>query len=519
MKVVLYRRDFSDLAVPPQVDLTVNRYSHNVFGGPKVATITATGNAEALFEMINHLRAPVEIVNDLGDVVWWGYISELLVNMPAASYGVDLTAMYNRVSVAYTDQGLRFTTPWDEDDFSVSEYGKKELLLSLSDVFEGVALQQRSIQLENTRYPIPILKFPGGKEDTATITCVGWFQTLEWQYYANPLGKESYEETGEGGREIGEDDRPRLAQSFKIGTDTAWEAKSISIRAWKAGKEDPTDNLVVKLKANDGGQPAVATLAQGQIAGADMSTSAEWLEFALDATITLQPATTYWIHVARSGAVDSDAYYMVDTNLDFGYPRGKLLVYNTNLGAWGEDIHRRWGDLLFIVLGSLDSTVQIATIIENCGQFLAGAIIENESGMVSSPYRAGDTAGLYELQGLLSAGTANNRRLLCEVTQDRYLRIYEETPKPNKTKDSYALGQDGKLMTAALTPIEQSLCPVGIWCHLDKVIPASVDLSLVTDPNLFFVEEAEFDAENNIYNILATRNQVNAMDIGGVVIG
>lgn len=518
MKVVFFQRDFSELPVQPEVDFLVERYSHQVLGGPKVASLTARGEAAQLFGLINHLRAPIEIVNNLGDVVWWGYVSELAVNMPAASYGVDLGTMYNRVSVAYTDQGIRYTTDWAQDGYSVDEYGKKELLLSLSDMFEAGALQYQAIYLENKRYPTPVLKFPGGEEGTATLTCIGWFQTLEWLYYANPIGKESYEETGEGGREVGEDDRPKLAQSFQIGSSSSWDAKAIWIRAWKAGKNDPTDNLVVSLKADDAGKPGV-TLASGQIAGEDMSTSAEWLEFGLSSTITLMPGTTYWVHVARSGAVDVNKYYMVDTNLDFGYPRGNLFLYNSNLGVWSEDIYRRWGDLLFIIMGSLDTTVQMGMIVETCGQFLEGSIIENESGMASSPYRAGDTAGLFELNGLLSVGTANYRRLLCEVTQKRYLRVYEERARPAQVKDSYALNRDGRLLTAALTPIEQSLCPVGIWCHLYDVIPASVDLSLVTDPNLFFIEEAEFDVVAGTYNILATRDQANAMDIGGVIAG
>jgi hypothetical protein len=518
MKVTFSKRDFTALTVQPKSTFEIQRYSHTAFGGPKSATIEATGSLEHLFELINHLRAPVEIVNDFGDVVWWGYVSEVLINLPTASYGVDLTTMYNRVAVAYTDQGIRYTTDWSEDEYSVAAYGKKELLLSLSDAFDTGAAQYQAIQLANSRYPIPVLKFSGGKESTATLTCQGWYGTLEWTYYANPIGKESYEETGKGGREIGEDDRPLLAQSFRIGSSTAWGAKSIWIRAWKQGVSDPVDNLVISLKANNGGIPG-STLASGQVAGINISTSAEWYEFVLNTTITLQPATTYWIHVARSGAVNPSAYFMVDTNLDFGYPRGKIFLYNTNIGAWSEDIYGRWGDLLFIVMGSLSTTDQIATIIDNCGQFFADAIIENESGIQSNPYRAGDTSGLYELNKLLEAGTYNDRRLLCEVTKDRYLRVYEEASRPGNINDCYALNKEGQLLTPALTPIEPSLCPVGIWCRLYNVIPPSVDLSLVTDHNLFFIEEAEFDVKSGQYSILATRDQVNAMDIGGITEG
>ena len=64
--------------------------------------------------------------------------------------------------------------------------------------------------------------------------------------------------------------------------------------------------------------------------------------------------------------------------------------------------------------------------------------------------------------------------------------------------------------------MNNELCPVGIWCHLVDVIPASVDLSMVSDPNLFFIEEAEYDVAKGLYRILRSHNQFNAFDIGGI---
>jgi hypothetical protein len=145
--------------------------------------------------------------------------------------------------------------------------------------------------------------------------------------------------------------------------------------------------------------------------------------------------------------------------------------------------------------------------------------MENESGLESNPYRNGDTVGSYELEKLINTGTVNDRRMLCEVTRSRYLRVYEEPAKPSNARASYALNADGVLMMENLTAMDQSLCPVGIWCHLQDVIPASVDLSLISDPTLFLVEEAEYDVKAKKYNILATRNQSDAMDIGGTVQG
>jgi hypothetical protein len=117
------------------------------------------------------------------------------------------------------------------------------------------------------------------------------------------------------------------------------------------------------------------------------------------------------------------------------------------------------------------------------------------------------------------AGTSNSRRLLCEVTQNRWLRIYEEPAKPAATRNSYALKENGELLMKNLTSLDQSHCLIAVWCHLQDVIPTSVDLSMIADPSLFLIEEAEYDAINDRYHIIRTRDQGNVMDLGGVIQG
>ena len=521
MKFTLFNRDFSEMVVQPEMEVSVERYSWMAQGGAENATIQVTGKRAALFELVNHLRAPVEIINDLGEAVWWGYISELTIHLKGINYGVDIETMFNNVAVAYTDSGIRFTTQWSGNAESIAEYGQKEILLSKSDVVEADALQFRDTSLANTKYPIPTLKFSSGDEGTASITCKGWFKTLEWRHYANAQGKESYEVTGTGGREIGEDDRPMLAQSFQIAATVAWSASSIWIRPWKQGTDGnlPTDDLEIYLKADSGGMPG-NILASGSMSAADIGTNADWLEFVLDKTVSLSPGTVYWIHITRSGGVDETAYFMVDTNRDAGYERGELYLWNAPLNSWGIDMWGgNWGDLLFQVTGIIENTEQIKDLVASCGEFLKGVIIENISALESNPYRDGDTLASYELNKLLDTGTSNDRRLLCEVTRNRYLRVYEEPAVPTDPKESYALTEKGELMMENLTAMDQTLCPAGIWCHLQDVIPASVDLSMVADPSLFLVEEAEYDVKKGKYNILGTRNQSDAMDIGGAVQG
>ena len=515
MKVTIYRRDFSALAVQPGVEFKVERYSRNVIGGPKRATISATGDYAELWNLLNHFRAPVEIYTDRGERVWWGYISAVEPDVNVG-FGADLATMYNRIAVGYTNQNVRFTTQWSENADSVSAYGQKEILLSKTDSNLADALALRDTALAERATPSSPLKFSGSGSPKATITCSGWLETLDWKYYTNLTGKESYEITGSGGREIGEDDRPILAQSFQIAATTAWNATSIWIRPWKQGDTIPTDNLVVSLCSDAAGVPGTV-LASGSLAAADIGLQAEWLEVVLSAAVTLNPATTYWIKINRSGAVAESNYFMVDTNFNAGYERGAILLYNTNLAAWTSE--SLWGDLLFQIIGNTETSGQIGTLITNCGQFFGGTILEAASGINANPYRDGDTGALYELLKILAVGTSNKRRLLCEVTPNRYLRVYEEPAKPTVAAQSYALDRSRQLMTQYLTPINPELCTVGVWCHLVDVIPATVDFSLVADPSLFFIDEAEYDMASGEYNILLTRNQDNALDIGGTVQG
>lgn len=525
MNLTLYQRDFTRLAVQPPVAFTVGPYTRGVIGGPEEVTVQARGEPAELFRLINHLRAPVEVKNEKGDLVWYGMLRAVLVSASTFEFGVDIDTMSNRVAVAYTDQNIRYTTEWSADAESVAMYGIKEILLSRSDATAADALQMRDTHLAAARLPGRVLEFLASvaageaaeAEVVASLTCVGWLETLNWQHYTNLTGKEAFEAAGEGGREIGEDDRPILAQSFQIAASEAWAASAIWLMPWRQGKNLAADNLVVSLRADAGGNPG-AVLASAQRPGAEIGTQAEWTEFPLSAAVTLQPGTTYWIHVARSGGVDEEAYFMVDTNRAGTYPRGSIKLWNTNVNAWvTEPMYS--GDLLFSVVGSAETTAQIATLVASCGQFFTGAMLETESGVQSNPFRSGDTVALYELLKLLSAGTAASRRLLAEVTPARQLRVYEEPARPARVRDSYALDQAGKLWAAAGTPVDLSLCPVGIWCHLADVIPPTVDLSMVAEPSLFFIEEAEYDPGAGTYKILRTSEQADVLDLGGVVQG
>jgi len=98
----------------------------------------------------------------------------------------------------------------------------------------------------------------------------------------------------------------------------------------------------------------------------------------------------------------------------------------------------------------IENTTQISNIVDNAGQFLNGAIVENTAGISSIVYRDGHSTALTYINQLLNAGTSNTRPLLAYVDVDRYLHVYERQPEPPTNNPDYLLRGDGKLICAGM---------------------------------------------------------------------
>jgi hypothetical protein len=200
LKFILQDRSFGDLLVPVNVDWDIRRYSHAAIGGPKRATITATGSDEDLWELVRHLRSPAIIYSDHGLPLWWGYVAETRITTSnrfsnktgrvTASTNID--QLHNRIAVAYakvdatTGAEERDTTAWEDDDDSQTDYGIKELLWSCSAATEEHALAARSAKLAQDKWPTTyITPAYDAMTSGAELICRGWWDTTGWRYYAN----------------------------------------------------------------------------------------------------------------------------------------------------------------------------------------------------------------------------------------------------------------------------------------------------------------------------------------------
>lgn len=189
----------SDNTFNPKLDLsvydwTVNRYSHNVIGGPKDAEITAVnviGSKATLWEALESLRNPVVIRNlRFGAApAWWGYVNEVMVRTPGISAGVSLDEMANKVYVIYSSVaagsqvvGDRATTASASNALSIARYGTKELWYSTDGSTSARANALRDMLLATLKYPIPT--YGEGGNSQITLKCKGWWDSLAWKNYA-----------------------------------------------------------------------------------------------------------------------------------------------------------------------------------------------------------------------------------------------------------------------------------------------------------------------------------------------
>lgn len=492
--VQVYDRGYATELTPPMVRFKPARLIWAAIGGPDEATLSVSGARSELSELIEKLRCPIEIIA-VGRVIWSGYIESVSLEVGKIAITVSIEDMYNRICLTYGEintagtTGERKETAWYEDADSVAVYGTKEKRISLNQATEEEAINRIQTDLARWKYPIASHEPIDGDNGTVSgiVTCRGWWHTLDWKYYANSAGKESYEEIGTGLQSVGDaSSRMKLAQSITISSGVTWLANSIKLRMRR--NENPTDNLVVSLCADASGAPGTV-LASASLAGTDVDEDLNWHELMLGSKVTVVPGATYWIVVERSGAANGTNYYKIDANEDLEYAGGVLRLWNGS--AWvARDPD---ADMLFQLGGVEETTTQLNQIL-NDGQFFTSIYDPVASGVYSSPWRDGDSTGQMCVEELMKSGTTNLRRLLATVDMQRVVRVSEE---PVAGSDDYYLMSNGKLLDTLQRPLANWQWPVGVWAQLADLLPGSVDTSKIADPSRVFLERVIYNVEDD----------------------
>lgn len=371
--VRILKRDFSAPLNLDGLALRVISYSFHEEGGPEQADLEALGGREDLWELVELLRCPIEIMDEEQEVVWWGFLSQAEIHDGKMVDAVSLDEMFNRLAEAATlsipgvsTPGDRFTTAWAEDADSIAAYGTKEILLSLPSATEAEAENARDYELTQRKYPIPvttvgnqIVEPPYGR-----LVCRGWWDTLDWVYFGRAAGLEQNAEmqgdvnlggptetvigtshiTLSGTQAFGNAGATtKLETSFSL--DGNMTLTELAIRIQTNGA--PADDVLLKLYSDSAGTPG-SLLATATISTGTITSSLAWVTETLDTPYAGVAATTYHLEISRSGANDAVNYYTVSVDEGLGYPSGQFKIWNG--AAWvarspnADLAFRVWGE-------------------------------------------------------------------------------------------------------------------------------------------------------------------------------
>lgn len=191
MDIVFYERNFTNkISFDTKTKFEVDRYSWNMKGGPEKAYLHVNAAADR-WDLMKLLRCPVEIYGTGGRLNWFGYVNRVTIPSGASMIGRGLDAMYNSVDVYYDGTFLGASS----NAVSVTEYGQKEKILSLSNAGTAEATQAQAVYLADHHLPSTEPQLSGG-DTKIIIECYGWYQTLDWKYYKN-TGTDNVEHTAQ----------------------------------------------------------------------------------------------------------------------------------------------------------------------------------------------------------------------------------------------------------------------------------------------------------------------------------
>jgi hypothetical protein len=456
-----------------------------------------------------------------------------VLTVGSVSYGVSLDAMSNRIKIAFTDElGVRGTTGWGEDADSIATFGKKELLVSMTNVSEGAALARRDSALMGDKRisrPRGVSSGEGGNAGAGLakveLRCNGWFRSLDWRLYADTRGLEQYDDNGAGTQDLGESvqDYNRVAQSFALPTGSpTWYADRIGLWVYKIG--NPTDDIIVDIKSgNTFGSGSV--LATATYPNAALTDNSQKKVVALLSAPVLMDDTPRHIEIRRSGANHATNYWRVNYNDQLGYSRGTMRV--KKVATWQAPAPD--GDMLFYLYGPIQTTElirQVVDVVANplaAGQFFSGVDIETASGVYTNQNHDGDDLAGDIVDEMIKAGTASGDWLLADVTPSRRLRIYRA---PNPAEAQWYLDTRHQLHDQHGSPMMPRQAQPGVWARLRDVFPSLEFSALLAAGNNELIDRVEYTADYDDAGRLTgervrytPRNARHPLDIGAGGIG
>lgn len=502
-------RDFTNRA-QPMLNQSVRFMRWSTMGWCDKAEITASGDYKDVGDLLELLRCPVEIMDEHGDVIWWGYANSVSYQRAAMQITYSLDTMFNYVTVTYSwiapgsnEVGVRKTTAATSDADSISFYGTKELVHSVSGMTDASAVQARDNVLAKHRFPRGVLSAgfgaslpPTGSVTTGaaiTIGCNGWWYTLGWRYAdVGPASRLRYVGTSATTVNFGNN----ASRAYGRQSITLTESTNI-VGLWLGlGKVSaPLDNLIIGVYLADAnGDPSGAALATCTIAGTALTTTLTLTYCDLTADVQLPAGTVIAVKYSRSGAVDGTNYYKCSGYAATGYAGGTWEIFDGANYVADAAILDTYFDLLTNPL--VETTQQIKDLTTSYGALLdyGNTWIIDASGVSTFANKDGSTTALAEILEMAKLGYSDGARMVCKITRGRQLEIYKASTTPAYKVDSYNRVYSVKTGE----PIQPYKPPIGAWVELSDLMPETVDTSRLITPGLQYVTAWEWrDGETN----------------------
>ena len=202
--VRIYDRNNNAVQVPAGVRLAPSQWAAETVGGPTTATITLSGDVQAMMSLASWLAYRVEIVSD-GTAVWWGEVDAVRVSAAGVERELTLDGVANRIKVLYTTAvaggGVEAAeTEWVEDADSIARYGSRELVHSARGTLTATQAEAlRARLLATGKEPQRRLQFAdAGQESAGELQCRGSWRRLADVYFQQLAGLEEHNLSGSG---------------------------------------------------------------------------------------------------------------------------------------------------------------------------------------------------------------------------------------------------------------------------------------------------------------------------------
>lgn len=369
-------RAFAPIVPPPGVTFKIKPYSWRDIGGPLQARIEATGDEASLWGLMGWLRYGVEIIDDAGEAVWWGYVQAVRIEVGALTISYSLANMVNRVRVAYQQRNAdgtvsRSITTDADNALSQAYFGAvKERTIRAGDLSDAAAVAQRNEALAMFAYFGAELEVSsrGGAAARVTLDCAGWWQTLGWRMVGEPVqdqaqttlnqyGPYGIEVTyypfgftngskGDTWERLGHystaDYQYQLAQSFVLPTTSTSQPVYIdNVQAMLQRTGAGSAQLTLAIHADSGGaDPGTQIGVLATLPVTDVGTGdTDWVAFRPvdDSPIWLMPGVRYWavLTISPEPAL-SDSIMWTGVHAGNGSAAERARIKHNAASAWTD---------------------------------------------------------------------------------------------------------------------------------------------------------------------------------------